>query len=129
MSDATKPEAGTIGWTDLTVANAEKVRDFYSAVVGWKFEAVDMGDYSDFNMNLPSEGKAVAGICHRRGANAELPSQWLIYITVNNVEHSAACCVDLGGKVLVGPKGMGGTSRFCVIQDPAGAVAALYQAA
>ena len=129
MSQTSKPQVGTIGWTDLTVPDAERVRDFYSAVAGWKFEPVDMGGYSDFNMNLPSDGKAVAGICHKRGTNAGLPSQWLIYITVENVDASAARCVELGGKVLIEPKGMGGYGRFCVIQDPAGAVAALFQPA
>ncbi|MGH7491070.1 MAG: VOC family protein [bacterium] len=129
MSEPQKQTVGSIGWTDLTVHEAEKVRDFYSAVVGWKFEPVGMGGYSDFNMNLPSESKTVAGICHKRGTNAELPSQWLIYITVESVDNSAARCVELGGKVLAGPKGMGGYGRYCVIQDPAGAVAALFQPA
>lgn len=128
MSDTKTPEVGTISWTDLTVANAEKVRDFYSAVVGWKFAPVDMGGYSDFNMNTPS-GKTAAGICHARGVNAELPPQWLVYIIVENVDKSAARCVELGGKVIAGPKGMGGQGRYCVIQDPAGAVAALFELA
>jgi hypothetical protein len=58
--------------------------------------------------------------------NASLPPQWLIYITVANVDISAATCLELGGKVLVDPKDMGGYGRYCVIQDPAGAVAALF---
>lgn len=32
MSETNKPEIGTIGWTDLTVPQADKVRDFYGAV-------------------------------------------------------------------------------------------------
>lgn len=27
---------GTIGWVDLTVADAESTRDFYRDVVGWE---------------------------------------------------------------------------------------------
>ncbi len=118
---------GSITWTDLTVENAEEVKNFYREVVGWKTEAVSMGSYSDFNMNMPTDGTAVAGICHARGGNADLPPQWLIYITVENVEKSAARCVELGGKVIAGPKGMTGSDRYCVIQDPSGAVAALYE--
>ena len=38
-----KPETGSMAWIDLTVKNAETVRDFYSAVVGWTSEEVDMG--------------------------------------------------------------------------------------
>ncbi|PJA97553.1 MAG: glyoxalase, partial [Ignavibacteriales bacterium CG_4_9_14_3_um_filter_34_10] len=42
-----KENIGSIGWIDLTVNNAEEVRDFYSKVIGWKSENVPMGDYFD----------------------------------------------------------------------------------
>jgi len=129
MSDLNKHETGAITWTDLTVPNAEAVKTFYSQVVGWKTEAVSMGEYSDFNMNLPDSGKTVAGICHARGFNADLPAQWLVYINVANVEESAKRVAELGGKIISGPKDMGGYGRCCVIQDPAGAVAALFEPA
>jgi len=124
MADSKKPAIGSITWRDLTVKDAKKVRDFYSKVVGWKASLVDMGGYNDFNMNLPGSGETVAGICLARGPNAKLPPQWLIYITVADVDESAKRCVALGGKIIDGLKPMG-EYRFCVIQDPAGAVAAL----
>ena len=129
MSNDIKPEIGSITWTDLTVNNASEVKEFYSKVVGWKSDAFDMGGYNDFNMNTPESGETTAGICHARGGNTGLPSQWLIYITVENVDNSAALCKKLGGKVVVEPKEMGNYGRFCVIEDPAGAVAALFQPA
>jgi len=125
MSDA-KPDIGTITWTDLTVDDAGELRDFYSEVVGWQPSPVDMGGYSDFTMIAPGSGKPIAGICHARGGNAGLPPQWLVYITVEDVDRSAARCVERGGEVIVGPKNMEGHGRYCVIRDPAGAVAALY---
>lgn len=120
-----KHKFGQVSWVDLTVKNAEQVRDFYKEVVGWNSADVDMGGYSDYNMNL-EDGKMVAGICHSRGLNANLPPQWLIYITVSNLEKSLARCKTLGGKIIDGPRSMD-ESRFCVIQDPSGAVAALWQ--
>ncbi len=126
MTGTGKPAVGSIGWTDLTVGDAGKVQDFYKAVVGWTSSETDMGGYSDFCMNLPESGTTVAGICHARGVNASLPPQWLVYITVEDVDQSARRCVDLGGAVLVGPKDMGPSGRYCVIRDPAGAVAALF---
>jgi len=48
-------------------------------------------------------------------------------IVVEDVDAAAARCAARGGRVLVGPKPMGG-GRYCVIQDPAGAVCALAQA-
>jgi predicted enzyme related to lactoylglutathione lyase len=125
MSNSATPKPGTIAWHDLTVPNAEKVRDFYQAVVGWKPEPVEMGDYSDFSMIAPN-GEGVAGVCHARGANADLPAQWLMYVIVEDVDASAKKCVELGGKVITGPRSLG-SARFAVIQDPAGAVCAIYQ--
>lgn len=122
-----KPEIGAITWADLTVADAPGVRDFYSAVVGWKPEPVPMGDYADFNMTLAASGSPAAGICHARGVNGDLPAQWLVYIIVKNLDESIQKCLAFGGKVVSGPKGMGDTGRFCVIRDPAGAVAALFE--
>ena len=120
-----KPTTGGIAWRDLTVEDAPGIRDFYSRVVGWEPSPVEMGDYSDFNM-LDGTGTPVAGVCHARGANADLPAQWLIYILVEDVAASAARCVEEGGEVLVEPRSMGQDS-YCVIRDPAGAVCALYQ--
>jgi predicted enzyme related to lactoylglutathione lyase len=126
MSDSERPRIGTIGWVDLTVPNAEPVRDFYASVTGWRPERVPMHGYDDFNM-LPPDGDApAAGICHARGGNAALPAAWLIYITVEDVDVSAGLCKDQGGRLVIEPRNMGEMGRFCVIEDPAGAVVALF---
>ena len=126
MSDSTDIKIGTISWRDLTVKNAETVRDFYKEIVGFESSPVDMGEYSDFSMMAPGTEEAVAGICHARGTNADLPPQWLIYFVVEDVDKSATRCEALGGKIVAGPRGLAG-GRFCVIRDPAGAVCALFQ--
>jgi predicted enzyme related to lactoylglutathione lyase len=120
------PAVGTIGWRDLTVDNAEGLRDFYTSVVGWQSSAQDMGGYSDFSMVVPATGETVAGVCHARGSNADIPPQWMVYITVADVDNSAARCVEHGGEVVKGPAPLAG-GRFCIIRDPAGAVCALYE--
>jgi predicted enzyme related to lactoylglutathione lyase len=124
MSD--KPKIGAISWHDLTVENAEQVKDFYSEVTGWKAAPVDMGGYNDFSM-ITSSDECSAGICHARGTNADLPPQWLVYITVEDLDKSIDKCEKLGGKIIAGPKNMGDIGRFCVISDPAEAVCALWQ--
>ncbi|MGD2136016.1 MAG: VOC family protein [Gemmatimonadales bacterium] len=121
-----RPVPGTIAWHDLTVPDAERLRDFYSAVIGWTAAPVNMGGYNDFTMLPPASEDAVAGVCHARGSNADLPPQWLVYFVVDDVELSADACHAGGGTVLVGPRELGG-GRFSVIRDPAGAVCALYQ--
>ena len=124
MADGTKVPSGRIVWTDLTVPDAETVRGFYSAVVGWSFEPVRMAGYDDYTMHPSGGGDPVAGICHARGPNAHLPPQWLVYVAVGDLDHAVRECRRLGGKVLDGPRSMG-ERRFCLIQDPAGACLAL----
>lgn len=125
---STQATAGTIGWVDLTVADASGLRDFYKAVVGWTSSDVKMGEYNDYCMHSSPTSPPVAGICHARGQNANLPPQWLIYLVVADLDVSIKECRARGGEVLAGPHDMGGQGRFCVIRDPAGAVAALYSA-
>ncbi|HVT19415.1 MAG TPA: VOC family protein [Thermoanaerobaculia bacterium] len=129
MAEASKPAIGTIGWVDLTVGNADEVRDFYREVAGWAVSPVDMGGYNDYCMVEPGNGSAIAGVCHARGANADLPPQWLIYITVADLDGSLARCRERGGSVVHGPTAMGARGRYAVVRDPAGAAAALFEPA
>jgi len=117
---------GKIGWVDLTAANAVELRDFYADVVGLKPEDVSMGDYDDYNMTMPATGEPVCGVCHARGENADLPPGWLIYFIVADLQASIAACDARGGRVVVGPRNLAG-GHFCVIEDPCGVTAALYQ--
>jgi predicted enzyme related to lactoylglutathione lyase len=127
LMDENQVKAGIIGWVDLTVNNAEEIRDFYRNVIGWGSDPVKMNGYEDFCMTSPTDGSAVTGICHARGGNADLPAQWLIYVTVKDLDKSIEACNEGGGSIVTGPKDMGEDGRFCVIRDPAGAVAALYE--
>jgi uncharacterized protein len=127
MAEDHKTEIGSVTWFDLTVDNAENIKEFYSKVVGWTSVPVQMKGYDDYNMNKPGDNKTVTGICHAKGGNSNLPAQWLMYITVENVDNSAKKCEQSGGKIIAGPKDMQGYGRYCVIQDPAGAVCALFE--
>jgi predicted enzyme related to lactoylglutathione lyase len=128
MMTAEQPRApiGANVHLDLTVPNAEEVRDFYAAVAGWRAEPLDMGGYSDFVMLAGDGTTPVAGICHARGENAALPPQWIAYITVADLDASLARCQTGGGAIVAGPKGEA-PHRYCLIRDPAGAVVALME--
>ena len=122
MSDS---KLGKAGWMDLTVDDADEVRDFYKAVVGWDHQDVDMGEYSDYAM-VAKSGEGVAGVCHQRGVNKGQPKQWIVYFVVADLKQSVDTCVANGGEVVRPPKEYG-PGQFCVIADPSGAVCALYQ--
>jgi hypothetical protein len=54
---------------------------------------------------------------------------WLIYIRVRSLEESIRICQERGGKLISEAKGAPGGARYCMIEDPAGAPAALIEMA
>ena len=125
MSAEPPAKPGSILWHDLTVPNAESVRDFYAAVVGWAPEPVDMGGYSDFNMN-DADGACQAGVCHNRGSNEHIPAQWMMYVKVADLDAAVKRVSELGGEMIGEVRGKPG-SRYCAIRDPAGAVLSITE--
>lgn len=118
-------EPGTCGWIDLTVPNAEEVRRFYEAVLGWTTVNVPMGDYDDFAMVPPGAEAPVAGVCHARGANATQPSGWMLYWSVPNLDDALGKVRARGGEVVGDVRDMGEWGRMAVIRDPSGAPSVL----
>ncbi len=94
---------GCISWLDLTVSDASSTRDFYQQVVGWsvkKFEMEGAGEqYADYIM-LGADGNPAAGICHARGGNLDLPTNWMIYLPVDDLTESLRRVSEGGGKVI-----------------------------
>ncbi|WP_414830552.1 VOC family protein [Alteromonas sp. H39] len=111
-------------WLDMTVDDADTVSEFYAAVMGWRRETVDMGNYVDFVMIKP-DGSPAGGICHRRGPNAALPSGWIPYFTVAELASSINAVVAKGGEQ-VGEIRTFGDAEYCLIKDPGGNHCALY---
>ena len=62
---AEENDVGKVVWMDLTVPNAEEVKNFYSEVVGWKADDHPMDDYDDYNILRPGDGECVAAISRR----------------------------------------------------------------
>ncbi|MEZ4561372.1 MAG: hypothetical protein R2853_01375 [Thermomicrobiales bacterium] len=56
-------------------------------------------------MKAPSSGEIVAGICHARGENADLPPQWLTYVVVADLEESLRRVEAGGGSAVTAIKG------------------------
>jgi predicted enzyme related to lactoylglutathione lyase len=117
--------SGRIGWIDLTVSDAEGVRDFYARVAGWQFQPVEMDGYSDYVMT--AEEDVVGGVCHAQGPNAALPPAWILYIAVDDLDASLAEATALGGSVIA-ESDADSEHRYVVLRDPGGAAFALMQA-
>lgn len=122
---------GSIISTDLTIPDADNIKNFYKEVIGWESEDMELSDesgaYADYVMK-DTMGNGVGGVCHARGMNKDLPAQWIVYINVADITESLEKCLQLGGKVLKEQKGEDGTLYYALIQDPAGAILAVTKA-
>jgi len=127
MSEMPGPKMGMIGWVDLTVSDATGLLPFYEQVAGWKPSPLSMGDYDDYLMGVEGSDMPSAGICHARGSNAAIPPQWIVYITVYDLDARLKLVESLGGKIIVKPDDPT-QPGIAIVQDPAGAVFGLYQA-
>jgi predicted enzyme related to lactoylglutathione lyase len=119
---------GCIVSADLTIDDAANLRDFYAAVTGWQIDNMPMkdegGSYEDFIMK-DENGSWAAGVCHRRGVNADLPPQWIVYVNVPDIEQSVVQCKALGGTVLKEARTKEGALHYAIFQDPGGALLGL----
>ena len=111
---------GAFGWFELMTTDVDAARAYYGGLLGWEFETFPMptGDYTVIKVG----GNAVGGIMAMPDECAGMPPSWDIYITVDDVDAVAASVEGLAGKVLRPAFDIPDVGRFCVIQDPQGAV-------
>lgn len=114
---------GAFSWNELMTNDPAASRKFYGELLGWKFRDMPMsgGEYSVATLDGSEEG--IAGIM--KAPAASMPTAWGSYVTVDDVDARAALATKLGGKVLVPAQDVPTVGRFCVIQDPQGAMVAL----
>lgn len=122
----TEKTTGAITWVDLTVPDGDGIRNFYSSVIGWKTMDVSMGEYNDYCMMSPDDDVVRAGVCHQRGVNKDIPSAWIMYVNVADLDASMEAVKNGGGEIVNGPRKMGEKARYCIIKDPAGAYLGLF---
>jgi uncharacterized protein len=114
---------GTFCWVELGSSSPDGSRSFYSDLLGWQTEDAGFsgGDYTTCRV----DGLAVAGVF---GAVKGMPTAWMSYVAVGNVQTASATLESLGGHVIAGPAQANELGSMAVVQDPGGAVFALWEA-
>ncbi len=130
MGDECAITPGTFCWTELATRDVEAAKKFYTELIGWETEESDIGEGKYTVLKIPGQKCSVGGMMAMDGPQWEgLPSHWMPYIAVNDIDDRAKKCVELGGTVKVPPMDIPTVGRFCVIADPTGAVISLFQGA
>ena len=119
MKDPFKQQ-GAFSWFELMTSDVAGAKNFYSKLFGWTAEDMPMGDMNYTVVKVGEEG--LGGIMTIPSQAERTPPNWGVYVTVNDVDATAAKVEELGGKILVPPTDIPTVGRFCVLQDPQGAV-------
>jgi len=122
-------EANTFGWAELSSRGVDKAIPFYQKVFGWTPKANEMGPdappYTEFQLG----GESVAGGQDMQSmVPAQVPSYWLVYFAVDDVDKSFKTATQAGAKEMVAPMDFPG-GRFAIISDPQGAAFGLLKMA
>lgn len=134
MSEARTQETpdykpGTFCWVELGTTDGEAAKKFYTELFGWDFNDHPMGPDMVYTM-LTLDGKEVGALYQMSGemTSQGIPPNWLSYASVTSADESAAKAKELGATLMKEPFDVMEVGRMAVIQDPTGAVFAIWQA-
>jgi uncharacterized protein len=120
------PPVGGVSWNELMSKDAQASKSFYSQVFGYTSEVRDMGTgpYTILNRGDTME----AGVL-QAPAEVPMPSAWVIYFVVANIDESLAKLEQLGGQNLSGIIEVPTIGRVAMVSDSLGAVFGLHEPA
>jgi predicted enzyme related to lactoylglutathione lyase len=120
---------GTFGWAELNARGIDRARAFYGSVFGWTARTSPMGegqpDYTEFQLDGES---ILGGLEMMPNIPPEVPSYWMVYFNVADVDAAFARAVEAGATEMVAPVDFPG-GRFAIVGDPQGAMFGLLRTA
>jgi predicted enzyme related to lactoylglutathione lyase len=120
-------EPGALCWTELNTRDTKAAEAFYTKLFGWtaKHSAPSTAmEYTEFSV----QGKPSIGMMPmNEHMPPHVPSYWMPYFQVADADKSVDKVKELGGKVMVPPTDIPNTGRFAIVNDPQGAMFAVFK--
>ena len=120
-------KAGSFAWAELNSRGLDKAEPFYEKVFGWGEKKSPMGeglgDYTEFKLN----DESILGALEMMPmVPKEVPSYWLVYFAVDDVDKAHEKAVELGAREMLPPQDYPG-GRYSIVADPQGAAFGLMK--
>ena len=122
-----KNEPGALCWAELTTKNPKAAEAFYTGLFGWSAKhsaPAAVMQYTEFSVG---GHPAVGMMAMPENMPPHVPSYWMPYFQVADLDASIAKAQSLGANVMIGPQPIPDGARFVILQDPQKAMFALYQ--
>ncbi|MEO6323119.1 MAG: VOC family protein [Thermoanaerobaculia bacterium] len=128
MPEITQHAPGSFCWPELQTTSSVGAKSFYTTLFGWAANDDEVSPGKYYTM-LTLKGLAV-GALYELGAESAsqgTTSHWGSYISVADIDASAARAEELGAEILAPPFDVMDVGRMAVVKDPVGAVFSLWQ--
>jgi predicted enzyme related to lactoylglutathione lyase len=124
----TDGQAGTLAWAELSSRGLDKAVAFYQTVFGWTTKTTPMGEGRRPYTEFLAGGASIAGATEMDPmVPAQVPSYWMAYFAVADLDASFKKAIGMGATELVAPVDYPG-GRFAIVSDPQGATFGLLKA-
>jgi uncharacterized protein len=129
MQETPEYKPGTFCWVELGTTNGEAAKTFYTKLFGWDFTDSPIGPGKVYTM-LKLNGKDVGALYEMPTEMTAqgIPPHWLSYAATTSADETASKAKSLGATLMKEPFDVFDVGRMAVIQDPTGAVFAIWQA-
>lgn len=107
-------KAGAMSWNELYTPDLESSKKFYGDLFGWTFETEE--GYTTIKNN----GRMNGGIMELTPEMGNMPPNWTVYFTVEDLNGTLERVKELGGSVYMEPKEIG-PGKIAMIAEPTGA--------
>jgi predicted enzyme related to lactoylglutathione lyase len=117
-------EEGTVCWADLSTPDVESASKFYSGLFGW---VISGGDDPSGYLHIKNGDAFIGGVPPAAMRNPQAPPHWMLYFYVSDCDSVAAKAQELGATLLMPPLTVEHVGRMAIVNDPQGALFALFQ--
>lgn len=129
MGDFETDAPNAFGWAELNARGIDKAIPFYEQVFGWTAKTTDAAEGAPAYTEFQIDGHSVAGAMEMNPmVPAEVPSYWMPYFSVDDVDAAFRKAIELGAQEMLAPDDFPG-GRFAIVSDPQGAAFGLLKSA
>jgi predicted enzyme related to lactoylglutathione lyase len=127
MSGFAAYRTNAFGWAELNARGLERAIPFYESIFGWTHETSEAAEGVPAYTQFQGAGQQLAGAFEMsQDVPAQVPSFWMIYFNVDDVDATTQAVKDAGGSVTAVPQDYFG-GRFAIVADPQGATFGLFK--
>ena len=117
-------EHGRFVWFELLTKDVDRAKSFYPETLPWKIETATMQEGSEYSMIKVGD----AGIGGLMSPQGEVPTTWVSYVSVADVDETAKKVVAAGGTTHMDAFDVPGVGRMQPVSDAQGGMLCLFKA-